>query len=190
MPRARRDRGDPKVRLGEHSLGRRRIRGRQASPRSRRVERVGQTSERGASLAQGADGVDQLARRTCEAIELPGERVALMDRFHRFEQGGSIDCSAGDMLSEDLFRIRLRSATSVARVLIGSENAGIANRPGALGLAAIAINSHGSDPVRADGPARAGWNSSFGAAQDPFIIPRHHPTPRRCRRMCRRLLHS
>ena len=76
----------------------------QASPRGRRVERVGQTSERGASLAQGVDGVDQLARRTREAIELPDDqRVTLMDRFHRFEQGGSIDCGAGDMLSEDLF---------------------------------------------------------------------------------------
>jgi hypothetical protein len=84
----------------------------QASPRGR-VERVGQTSERGASLAQGVDAVDQLARRTREAIELPDDqRVALMDRFNRFEQGGSIDCGAGDMLSEDLFRIRLRSATS------------------------------------------------------------------------------
>jgi hypothetical protein len=85
----------------------------QASPRGRRVERVGQTSERGASLAQGVDGVDQLTRRTREAIELADDQcVALMDRFHRFEQGGSIDCGVGDMLSEDLFRIRLRSATS------------------------------------------------------------------------------
>ena len=113
MQRARRDRGDPKVRIGEHSLGRREYVEDQASPRGRRVERVGQTSERGASLAQGVDGVDQLARRTREAIELPDDqRVALMDRFHRFEQGGSIDCGAGDLLSEDLFRIRLRSATS------------------------------------------------------------------------------
>jgi hypothetical protein len=66
-----------------------------------------------APLSRKVDGVDQLARRTREAIELPDDqRVALMDRFHRFEQGGSIDCGAGDMLSEDLFRIRLRSATS------------------------------------------------------------------------------
>ena len=62
---------------------------------------------------QGVDGVDQLARRTREAIELLNDqRVALMDRFHRFEQGWSIDCGTRDMLSEDLFRIRLRSATS------------------------------------------------------------------------------
>ena len=66
----------------------------QASPRGRRVERVGQTSERGVSLAQGVDGVDQLARRTREAIELPDDqRVALMDRFHRFEQGWSIEAA-------------------------------------------------------------------------------------------------
>jgi hypothetical protein len=51
--------------------------------------------------------------RAREAIELPDDqRVALMDRFHRFEQGESIDFGAGDMLSENLFRIRLRSATS------------------------------------------------------------------------------
>jgi hypothetical protein len=33
----------------------------QASPPARRVERVGQTSELGASLAQGVDGVDFIA---------------------------------------------------------------------------------------------------------------------------------
>jgi hypothetical protein len=55
MQRARRDRGDPKVRIGEHSFGRRYLED-QASPPARRVERVGQTSERGVSLAQGVDG--------------------------------------------------------------------------------------------------------------------------------------
>ena len=114
MQRARRDRGDPKVRIGEHSLGRREYVEDQASPRGRRVERVGQTSERGA-LSRKASTVSiiwraERARRSSFQTSASPSRTDFMAWNRAVDR-----CSAGDMLSEDLFRIRFGQRLSVAR---------------------------------------------------------------------------